>query len=179
VIDGKRKLGLDLAAAQQALTAARTGNLPAVVAGANYGYSGPDFPPDNRSWSYSVSVQWPFFDSGATKGSIQQAQGGLLSAQAALRQTEQTVGSEVTQAYLNVQTAEQKVTAANSEVANAQEGLNLATGRYQAGVAAYIEVIDAETALVTARTNQVNALYSVSTARAALKRALGLEEINQ
>jgi outer membrane protein TolC len=58
-------------------------------------------------------------------------------------------------------------------VANAEENFRLTTGRYQAGLATYVEVTDAETALVTARTNQVNAQYDLSIARAALKRALG------
>jgi outer membrane protein TolC len=106
---------------------------------------------------------------------VEETQANVRSALANLRQGEQTVGSEVVQAYLDVRTADQKVKAAAAEVANAEEGLGLATGRYQAGVAAYIEVIDAETALITAQTNQVNAVYGLSIARAALARALGME----
>jgi len=167
----------DLKSAEEGLRSARVGNWPALVATARYGLTGTDFPPDNEGWGYGAALQWPIFDSGLTAGRTQQAKAAILSARAALRQVEQTVGSDVIQAYLNVQTAEQKITASQAEVANAEEGLRLATGRYQAGVAAYIEVIDAETALVTAQTNRVNALYGLSTARAALARALGEEMV--
>jgi outer membrane protein TolC len=122
-----------------------------------------------------LSLQWSIFDSGLTPGRVQEAGANLLGARARLRQTEQTVASEVTQAYLNVQTAAQKVVQAKAEVDNAENSLNLAMGRYRSGVAAYIEVTDAETALLTARTNQVNSLYGLSIARAALQRALGIE----
>ena len=165
-----------LSAAREALRAARTGNTPALVASGSYEFSGSSFPPTNKSWAYGVSLQWDIFDSGSTSGRVETARGNLLSAEASLKQTEQTVASDVIQSYLDLQTAEQKVTAARSEVANAEEGVRLAAGRYQAGVAAYIEVTDAETALVTASTNQVNALYGLSVARAALRRALGMGE---
>ena len=134
------------------------------------------FPPDRESWAYGASLEWPLFDGGLTSGRVRETQGNLLAAQASLRQAVQSVSSDVVEAYLNVQTADQTVTAAKAGVANAEENLRLATGRYRAGLAVYIEVIDAETALVTAETNRVNAFYGLSTARAALRRALGIEE---
>ena len=166
----------DVEAAQQALHQARVGNLPSLVTNANYGLRGTSFPPTQNSWAVGLGLQWAFLDWGLTAGRVQEAEGNLHSARARLRQAQQTASSDVVQAYLNVQTADEKVTASKAGVANAEEGLRVATGRYQAGVAAYIEVIDAETALLTARTNQVNAQYGLSTARAALTRALGIEE---
>jgi outer membrane protein TolC len=166
----------NLKAAQEALKVARTNNLPALSASASYGWSGLDFPPDTLGWSYGAALSWPFFDVGLTKGLVQTAKANVTSAQASLVQTEQFVSSDVVQAYLNLQTAVEKVAAAKAGVVNAEESIRLATGRYQAGVAAYIEVIDAQTALVTAQTNQVNALYGLSTARAAFEKALGIAE---
>jgi TolC family type I secretion outer membrane protein len=162
-----------LEAAKQNLRAARVGNAPAFNLNADYGLQGTSFPPHDDGWSYGASVSFPLFDGGANAGQIKTAQGNLQSAEAQLRQSEQTVGSEVITAYLNLRTAEEKIIASAAEVANAEENFRLTTGRYQAGLATYIEVTDAETALVSARTNQVNAQYDLSIARAALKRALG------
>lgn len=170
-----RQLKANVSAAQAAVRVARTTNRPSLFANGDYGWSGTNFPPSDRSWAYGVSLQWPLFDVGLTKGRVEETQANVRSALANLRQGEQTVGSEVVQAYLDVRTSDQKVKAAAGGVANAEESLGLATGRYQAGVAAYIEVIDAETALITAQTNQVNAVYGLSIARAALARALGME----
>jgi TolC family type I secretion outer membrane protein len=168
----------DLRVTEESLRLARMGHLPSLFADGSYGWSGADFPPTNRSYSYGVSLQWPIFDSGLTSGRIKEAEGSLMIARANLRQNEQAVSQEVTQAYLALQTAEQQVAVSKVEVANAEENLRVVTGQYQAGVAmvTYINVIDAETALLTANTNQVNARQSLSTARAALELALGLEE---
>lgn len=164
-----------VAAAQHALAAARATNLPAVVLNGNYGLRGSSFPPDDGSWSYGVSLQWPLVDVGLTRGRVQEAEANLLVAQTQLRQQQDSVASQVVQAYLNTQTAGQKVTAAESSVASAEESLRLAVGRYESGVAAYLEVIDAETAAITARVNLVNARYGLSTALASLEQALGIE----
>ncbi len=165
-----------VSAAEEALRVARTNNLPDVSVFGDYGLRGSSFIGGDRSWSYGVSIQWPFFDVGLTAGRVEQAKGNLDSARAQLVLSEQNASANVVQAYLNLQTAEQKVASAAAEVANAEESLRVAMGRYQAGVAIYIEVINAQTALVTARTDQVNALYGLSIARAALKLAMGIEE---
>jgi outer membrane protein len=166
----------DVEAARNALRAARATDLPGLYLNWNYGLSGDTFPPENASWAYGVSMSWPLLDVGLTKGRIREAEANLLAAQTQLHQTEQTVSSQVVQAYLNVQTARQKVSAAEAEVASAEEQLRLATGRYETGVAAYIEVTDAETAALTARTNLVNARFGESTSLAALESALGVVE---
>jgi TolC family type I secretion outer membrane protein len=169
-----KQIRADLAAARDVLKIAKTNNLPSIAATANYNYTGTSFPPDRRSWTYTLGFSWPFLDFGETRGGIRAAEGSLHSTEAQLQQVEQNVSSDVVQAYLNVQTAAQKVTSTTAEVANAQENVRLQTGRYQAGVATYIELLDAETALVTAQTNQVNAQYGLSEARAQLELALGM-----
>ena len=163
----------DVSAAQEAVKAARTANRPGFFADANYGLRGATFPPDNASWSYGVSLQWPLVDSGLTRGRVEEAEANLASAQAKLCQGELTVESEVTQAYLSMQAAGQQVITAVAGVASAEESLKVSTGRYQAGVAPYLEVLDAQTAQVTAQVSQVNADYGLSLAKAALERALG------
>jgi TolC family type I secretion outer membrane protein len=163
-------------AAVNALREARAGNRPTVSLTGNYGLSGPEFPPSQASWAYGVSLQWPLFDVGLTAGRVQEAEANLLSARVSLRQVEQRVSAEVVQAYLNVQTSRQQVTAAGSGVASAEESLRLATGRYESGVATYVEVLDAESAALTARTDLVNARYGLSSSLAALRHALGLAE---
>jgi outer membrane protein TolC len=81
----------------------------------------------------------------------------------------------VTSAYLNLKTAEQRVTTAEAEVANAQESLRLAQGRYRAGLGVFLDVIDTQAALLTAETNQANAQLAVDQARAALAHAINAD----
>ncbi len=64
------------------------------------------------------------------------------------------------------------MTTATAEVANAEENLRLAVGRYEAGVGIFLNVLDAQTALNTANTNLVNAQSALDQASAALAHAV-------
>jgi len=63
-------------------------------------------------------------------------------------------------------------------VANAREGVRLSEGRYKVGLGIFLEVLDAQAALVNAQTNKVNAEQAVDLSRAALLRSLGKSTLN-
>jgi outer membrane protein len=159
---------------QHALKAARTFNAPALTADLSFNGLGPEFFPQNQALTVGVALQFDPFDGGLTAGLKNQARGNLATAQAQLVSDQIGVASEVSQDYLNVRSAEQRVTAAGTEVINAQEGVRIATGRYQAGIGQFQDVLTAQQALYTALSDQVNARASLETARVAFDRSIGL-----
>ena len=159
-------------AAELGVSAAKTDNSPALSANAGWLQRGSDFPPGNNTLTYGVAIQWTPFDGGVTAGRVEEARANLTAAQAQLESAKLGVTSDVSQSYLNLVTAEQRVTPAEAEVANAQEGLRLVEGRYQSGLGTFLDVLDAQTALTTANSNRVNAQSSVNQARAALAHAI-------
>jgi outer membrane protein len=163
----------NLNAAKLALDAAKTSNAPSISAEMSANAVSNNFPPGNDTWTIGASVSWNPFDSGYTYGRIKQAEGNLQSAVAQLESQKLSVVSDVSQAYLNLKTAEQSVETAKIEVANAEENLKLADGRYRSGVGIFLEVTDAQTSLLTAQTNLVNARTAVDLARSALSHAIG------
>lgn len=163
----------NIKAADYAVGAARTTNSPALSANAGWLERGSDFPPGNDTVTYGLALQFTPFDSGYTAGKVEEAKANLLAAQAQLQQTQLTVTSDVSQAYLNLKTAEQRVVTADAEIANAEESQRLNEGRYKSGLGTFLDVLDAETALITANTNRVNAQSSVNQARASLAHAVG------
>jgi outer membrane protein len=162
-----------VSAAEHGVKAASSTDAPAISFSASLGSRGTSFLPGNDTASLGVSVAWTPFDSGLTAGRTREARAGATAAQAQLESTRLGVTSDVSQAYVNLRTAEQRVVTADSEVANAQEGARLAEGRYRSGVGTFLDVIDAQAALLTAQTNRINAQTSVDQARAALSHALG------
>lgn len=162
---------------QYAINAAKTTNAPVLTGTGGWTTKGANFPPKDSSLSLGLGVSWGVVDGGLTRGKVTEAQANLETAQANLQSTNLTVISDVSQAYLNEKTAEQRLVTANSEVTNAQEGVRLAQGRYNAGFGIFLDVLDAQTALVTAQTNQVNAQSSVNQARAALAHALNSDPV--
>ncbi len=160
-------------AAQHAVSAAKTTSAPSFAGNVGASTRDDQLPPRNGSLSIGISIGWTPFDSGLTAGLVKQARAQLTSAQAQLTGTQLTVTSDVSQAYLNLRTAEQRIVTSDSEVANAQESVRLAEGRYRSGLGTFLDITDAQTALLTAQTNRVNAQSAVDQARAALTRAIG------
>lgn len=164
---------LNLTAAKYAIGAAKTVNSPAFSANAGLLQRGQNLSLGNNTAIVGVAVEWTPFDSGFTAGRVEEARGNYLTAQAQLDSTKLSVTSDVSQAYLNLKTAEQRAVTADAEVANATEAVRLTEGRYKSGLGTFLDVLDAQTALVTADTNRVNAQSAVNQARAALAHAIG------
>jgi outer membrane protein len=168
-----RQFQENLRATQYAVGAAKTTNTPALSATISASTRGANFPPGNDFLTIGANIVWDPFDGGLTAGRVREARANRETAQAQLTGTQLAVTSDVSQAYINLRTAEQRVTTADAEVANAQESVRLADGRYRAGVGTFIDVTDAQAALLTAQTNRVNAQSAVDQARAALAHAIG------
>lgn len=156
-----------------AVSAARTTSAPAISASVGLSTRGDQFFPGNDFFSAGLVIQWTPFDAGLTAGRVKEARANVESALAQLTGAQLTVQSDVSQAYLNLRSAEQRVSVADAEVANAQEGLRIAQGRYERGLGLFQDILTAQASLFTALTDQVNARYAVDQARAALSRAIG------
>jgi outer membrane protein TolC len=87
----------------------------------------------------------------------------------------QGVFLEVQQAYLNLQDAEERIPTAELAVRQTEENLDIANGRYAAGVGNPIEVTDAQVAYTNAKTSYIQALYDYKVAQASLEKAMGVK----
>ncbi len=159
-------------AGQAALDAAHSVNSPAVTAALGYSRAGqPSY--STEQVNLTMGVSFDALDGGQRAGRLKEARADLDSYQAQLKLTQQRIVAEVARAWLTLQTARQRLAAAEAEEANASETLRLATGRYQAGLGILLDVLDAQQALVTAETNRVNARTALNLARATLNHAIG------
>lgn len=161
-------------AARYGVASAKTGNLPSLNATVGVTGFGQKFVPEDQFFEAGIAITWTPWDSGLTHGRVTQAQAQVLSAQAALQTATLQVVSDVSQAWVNLQTAEQRESTATIEVANAEENLRLAEGQYRAGVGIFLNVIDAQGELLTARNDEVIARAAIDQARAQLSYAIGL-----
>lgn len=160
-------------AASAGLRAAKTFNAPSFAGTVGVGARDTNFFPNNDSVTLGGTVTWNILDAGSTAGRVRESQGNVQTANAQLVTAQQNVMADVAQAYLSLRSAEQRVDTAKAEVANAEESLRLAEGRYKAGIGTFLDVTDAQAALLLAQTNSVNAQASVDIARATMAHAVG------
>jgi outer membrane protein TolC len=84
------------------------------------------------------------------------------------------VQTQVMTAFLNSENYDNAITAAEQAVASAEESYNLATGRFQAGYGVYLDVLNADAQLATARNTLAQAVLNYNQAQVQLVQAIGL-----
>jgi outer membrane protein len=135
--------------------------------------AGPALDALGLNWNIGLSLNWPIFQGGLTRGQVREARANLAAAQAQLTQAELNVRLQIEQARLNLRSAKATIEAARDARENAAERLRLAEGRYEAGVGSIIELDDAAVAALAAGAQLVQAEYNLSAGRAGLLSALG------
>jgi outer membrane protein len=159
---------------ERSIDFAKTGYYPALTGNASYDRSDTIFFPEGHGWSVGVALSFPVFNGFLTKNQVEEAKANLGVAQANEETLRQSILLDVQQAYLNLIVAEESIANTDLTVKQATENLEIANGRYAAGVGNPIEVTDAEVSLANAKTSYIQALYDYKVARANLEKAMGV-----
>jgi len=160
-------------AAERSIDLAKTGYYPVFAGNAGYSWSGEQFPLDH-GWNAGATLSVPLFSGFLTKYQVEEARANLNVLKANEESLKQTIFLEVQAAYLTLRSAEEAIPTAKLGVEQAQENLEIANGRYAAGVGNPIEVTDAEVGLTNARTFYIQALYVDKVAQASIEKAMGM-----
>ncbi len=159
---------------EQSLRLAGTGYYPDISGSAGYTWSGDRLHLDH-GWNAGATLTVPIFSGFLTKKQVDEANANLNVAKDNEETLRQQIYLQNRQAYLNLKQAESSIATAQVGLRQAQENLDLANGRYAAGVGSNIEVTDALTTFSNAQTAYISALYSFKTAQADLENAMGIK----
>ncbi len=167
-------------AAERNVSLQRSGYLPILSGNANYTRSQSevvDTPVEtnySQSWDAGVMLTVPLFSGFLTRHQVAEAKANLYVLRANEESLRQQVLLDVRQAYLNLQAAAASISTAELAAKQAQENLDLANGRYAAGVGSPIEVSDAFATYVAAKASYTNALYNYRIDQAVIEKAMGM-----
>lgn len=123
--------------------------------------------------SGTVGLTWPVFTGLSTVYAVRDARAQLALAEANLTQLRLQVRSQLQQALQQVLTAWLTVEAAVAVANQAKKQLEMADGRYRAGVGNAIELGDAQVAAMQAQAQRVSADFALAQQRASLRFYLG------
>ena len=148
------------AAAREGIRVARSAALPSLALTGSGGYVNSTIPAlTGRNYTVGLGLQLPLFNGGARQYDIARAR-ALADAAAAQAQTvRQTVITDVFSSYYDVRTATQQVRTSDELLASASASLRSAQARYTGGVGSILDLITAQTALASARAQQVQARW--------------------
>jgi len=125
------------------------------------------------SWNAGVMLSMPLFEGGLTEGRVSEARANKHVLEAQRDNLRQSILFEINQAYADLENATARIAVMDSTLKSSRESLELAEGRYGAGVGPFLEVIDAQVAGAKSETDYVQALYDYQLAAARLAKAMG------
>jgi NodT family efflux transporter outer membrane factor (OMF) lipoprotein len=126
-----------------------------------------------RFWSLGASASETIFDGGLRKATLHQFSAQFNADVAAYRETVLTAFQQVEDNIATVRVLSQQIEREKAAVAAAQRFLDIATSRYQTGIDPYLNVITAETTLLTDQQTEVTLRVNEMTAAVKLIQALG------
>ncbi len=157
-------------AAAQGLRAARGGRLPQLSfsAGAGTSYNSGieryDFGQQlerNSSQSISFSLSLPVFNRLRTRSQVQRARISYENARIDVESTQQQIGVEVRQAYLDYLTADKQLKVTQRQLEFREQALQSTRERYNVGAATLVELTQAQSEFVQASQDAVSARYTI------------------
>ncbi len=120
-----------------------------------------------------LTVSIPLWGNFQQPFQVSQAKAQQQDLQESVRARGLQVQTDVSQAYLTLQTDYQAIAIQDTSRTAAREQLQLATERYRVGSGTFFELLDAQVAALRAETDYIDAVYDYHKALAALEAAVG------
>ncbi len=166
-------------AAEEQVRGARSGYLPRLSAFGSLDYDyGWKYENGGGSYTAGGIVQWDAWDGNLTRAKVREARANLDSAREEERKLQLALSLEAEQARLELNAATERLAVTREAVAQAAQSADLTRARFQEGAALATQLMDAETALVSARVRRAEAEADQRIAVAALRKSLGLPQLD-
>jgi NodT family efflux transporter outer membrane factor (OMF) lipoprotein len=165
------------AAANAQIGVARAAYFPAVTLSGSVGYQSVSLThfisAPNLAWSVGASLAQTIFDAGKRKAVTEQAWATYQASVANYRQTVLAAFQDVEDNLSTLRILSQEIRQQDAAVASSQRYLNLAQDRYKLGIDSYLNVITAQTTLLSNQRTALNLRMEQMTANVQLIKALG------
>lgn len=168
-------------AAEAQLEATRATGMPSLTLNGSLGSSRTSGAPGTSTAGIGVTLNVPLFtgfrNTYQNRVAEQQLEGKVASRDLLANQ----VALDVWRAYQTLLTNSQALRSADDLVASAAASEEMTLGRYKAGVSglSIVDVLNAQSALASARQQRVAALYNFLASRMALAQAIGVLDLTQ
>ncbi len=127
-----------------------------------------------RDTTYGLlSLNFPFFEGGLRRADVREARARERQSALAYEDFKKSVGIEVAGAYLDLVTQKGTLKYLEDQVVYARDNFNAVSKQFEFGLAQSLDVMDANTLLVTAERNLAEAVYNYQLAILKMKKATG------
>lgn len=127
----------------------------------------------NDTWDVSVGVSFDIWNWGSTIHQTDQARAQQAQIEDSYGLLRDAIVLDVTRNYLNLSRSRERIAVAEQGVSQAEENFRVTSERFKQGLGTNTDLLDAEVALLQAKTNLTQALVDFGLAEASLERAIG------
>jgi outer membrane protein TolC len=162
-----------LRAAQASHSAARSERLPSLSLSADYGVIGENPSQAHGTFTVVGTLRIPIWQGGKTEGDIEQSDAVLIQRRAELEDIKSRIEADVRNAFLDLEASASQVELSRANQKLARDTLDLTRQKYDAGVSASVEVVQAQESVASSDLDYITALFAHNLAKLSLARALG------
>ncbi|MFW6193065.1 MAG: TolC family protein, partial [Gemmatimonadota bacterium] len=162
-------------AAESSVDSEKSGFAPSLQLSGGWAWQNDDFPPKDRSWSFSLRGSLPLFDGFQRETGVAAAEARADAADARVRSEVLAVRSEVDDAHSQMETALAGLDVARESVELSRENLRVARQRYRLGANTILELQQAQIDLQQAELDLIQRQFDYQVAVARLESLLGTE----
>ena len=153
--------------------------LPKVAFMANWVWTAPSFYDGistklSGMWSVGVGVQAPIFHWGASRKSLRHAKSQTNIMRYQLQEAKEKIELQVSQAEFKMKEVERKLSMARKNMERAEENLRFANLGFQEGTIPVLNVLEAQTAWLTANSDWIDARIDARLCKVYLEKAYGI-----
>ena len=120
-----------------------------------------------------LSLNFPFFEGGLRRAEVREARARERQSALVYDDFKKSIGIEVQSAYLDLVTQKGIIKYLEDQVVYARDNFNAVSKQFEFGLAQSLDVMDANTLLVTAERNLAEAVYNYQVAILKMKKATG------
>lgn len=166
-------------ASEAGVTAAKASWFPTIALTAGYLYANPNqrILPNRKqfdgTWDVGINLSWNAWNWLQPQYQLEQARAQYEQAKAATEAQRDNAAVEITQNYVALQPARERISVAHEALLQAEENYSITVNRFNAGLATSTDLLDAETMLLQARINEINARADYMIAYSRLLNSLG------
>ncbi len=174
-----KSMEFKIKATESGITAAQSGWFPQIYLTGDYNFARPNsriFPTEDKfkgTWDVNVTASFNLWNWGATSDQTTQAEATYQQVKDSYKTLRDNVTLEVTNNYLDMMRSKETISVANDNVKQAEENYRVTDQQYKNGLTLNSELLDAEVALLQAKTNYVQSLVDYELAVAQLQKSIG------
>ena len=163
--------------ARMALGAYKAERYPTLSFKGNYGVTGVTGSVYHGTLAAVGTLTVPIFREASLRGDTEVAKAQLLGVNQQLGELHDRIDQQVRSALLDVQSTQQLVEVARSNVDLAKQALSDETDRFHTGIDDTLPLVQAQATLQSAQSNLVQSLYQFNQAKLTLARSTGVVEL--